>query len=141
MIASDPFKLSRFVAAQETSFAQALGELRRGRKQTHWMWFVFPQIDGLGSSSTAKFYAIKSLEEAKGYLAHPILGSRLLESCHALLTIPEKSASDIMSYPDDLKLRSSMTLFARAAEDPALFNQVLEKFFDGKYDSATLRLL
>jgi uncharacterized protein (DUF1810 family) len=141
MIAPDPFNLSRFVTAQETSFAQPLAELKRGCKQTHWMWFIFPQIDGLGSSSTATFYAIKSLDETKAYLAHPVLGPRLVECCEALLTVPGKSVSDIMGYPDDLKLRSSMTLFARATDDPAVFNHVLEKFFDGKPDSATLRLL
>jgi uncharacterized protein (DUF1810 family) len=138
---SDPFDLNRFVTAQETSFAQALAELKRGRKTTHWMWFIFPQIDGLGSSSTAKFYAIKSLDEAKAYLAHPVLGQRLIECCETLLRINGKSAAEIMGYPDDLKLRSSMTLFASAADDPELFNKVLEKFFAGKPDAATLGLL
>lgn len=137
----DPLNLNRFVTAQQTSFAQALSELKRGRKQSHWMWFIFPQIDGLGSSSTAKFYSIKSLDEARAYLAHPVLGPRLLECCHALLAVDGKSVSDIMGYPDDLKLRSSMTLFARAADDIAVFNQVLEKLFKGDPDPATLKLL
>jgi uncharacterized protein (DUF1810 family) len=141
MTNSDPFNLSRFITAQETSFAPALAELKRGRKQSHWMWFVFPQVDGLGSSATAKFYAIKSLDEAKAYLAHPVLGPRLVECCEALLGVEGKSVSEIMGYPDDLKLRSSMTLFAQAASNPDVFNEVLEKFFDGHPDSATLRLL
>jgi uncharacterized protein (DUF1810 family) len=105
------------------------------------MWFIFPQLDGLGSSATAKFYAIKSLDEARAYLAHPVLGRRLVECCEALLRIHGKSVSEIMGYPDDLKLRSSMTLFAQAAKDAAVFNKVLEKFFNGEPDSATLRLL
>jgi uncharacterized protein (DUF1810 family) len=138
---SDPFDLNRFVATQETSFARALAELKRGRKQSHWMWFIFPQIDGLGSSSIAKFYAIKSLDEAKAYLAHPVLGPRLIECCETLLRVNGKSAAEIMGYPDDLKLRSSMTLFASAADDPELFNKVLEKFFDGHPDPATLKIL
>lgn len=138
---ADPFHLSRFVAAQEQTFAAALSELRRGRKQTHWMWFIFPQLHGLGSSPTARHYAIKSLDEARAYLAHPSLGPRLLECCRAILSVDGKSAAEIMGYPDDLKLRSSMTLFAIAAPFHREFSDVLEKYFGGTPDALTRQLL
>jgi uncharacterized protein (DUF1810 family) len=132
--------LDRFVAAQDGVYADALAELRAGRKRTHWMWFVFPQIAGLGSSPTAQRYAIASLDEARAYLAHPVLGPRLRECARALLAVEGRSARDILGHPDDLKLRSSMTLFARAADDPALFQAVLDRYYDGP-DPLTLKLL
>ena len=132
--------LDRFVSAQADVYPAVLAELKAGRKRTHWMWFVFPQIAGLGSSPTAQRYAIPSLEVARAYLAHPVLGPRLHESARALLAVEGKSAEDILGYPDDLKLRSSMTLFARAADDPADFEAVLERYYDGP-DPRTLALI
>ena len=138
---NDLFNLSRFLSAQEHIFATALSELRRGRKQSHWMWFIFPQIDGLGSSPTAMKYAIKSLDEARAYLNHPILGPRLLDCCRALLSVSGKSVSEIMGYPDDLKLRSSMTLFSLVADSQPELRDVLKKYFGGQEDARTLELL
>ena len=132
--------LDRFVEAQDGAYDDALAELAGGRKRTHWMWFVFPQIAGLGSSPTAQLYAIRSLDEARAYLAHPVLGPRLRECARALLGVDGRSARDILGYPDDLKLRSSMTLFARAADDPELFQAVLDRYYDGP-DPRTLKLL
>jgi uncharacterized protein (DUF1810 family) len=132
--------LDRFVDAQDGVYADALAELGAGRKRTHWMWFVFPQIAGLGSSPAAQRYAIRSLDEARAYLAHPVLGPRLRECAQALLAVQDRSAREILGHPDDLKLRSSMTLFARAADDPALFQAVLDRFYDGP-DPLTLTLL
>ena len=138
---SDPFDLARFISAQEPTYATALAELRRGRKETHWMWFIFPQVDGLGSSTIARKYAIKSLDEARAYLGHSALGPRLLECCRAILSVQGKSASEIMGFPDDLKLRSSMTLFSLAAGPQEEFSKVIEKYFEGLPDPQTLRLL
>jgi uncharacterized protein (DUF1810 family) len=132
--------LDRFVEAQAGVYDDALAELRAGRKRTHWMWFVFPQIAGLGSSPAARWYAIASLAEARAYLAHPVLGPRLRAAAGAVLAVPDRSAAEILGHPDDLKLRSSMTLFARAADDPALFEAVLDRFYDGP-DRRTLDLL
>jgi uncharacterized protein (DUF1810 family) len=123
--------LDRFVTAQDGVHDTALAELRAGRKRSHWMWFVFPQIAGLGTSPTARRYAISGLGEARAYLAHPVLGPRLAEACRALLAVEGRSAEQILGHPDDLKLRSSMTLFARAADDPALFQAVLDRYYDG----------
>jgi uncharacterized protein (DUF1810 family) len=134
-------KLERFVEAQAPVYDQALGELRAGRKQSHWMWFVFPQIAGLGHSVMAQTYAIQSLEEARAYLAHPLLGSRLRECTQAVVDIEGKSAHEIFGSPDDLKFRSSMTLFAHAAPDERLFRATLEKYFDGEVDALTLEKL
>ncbi|MFG1606690.1 DUF1810 domain-containing protein [Actinoplanes sp. NPDC049265] len=132
--------LDRFVRAQSGGvFETALAELRAGRKRSHWMWYVFPQLDGLGSSPTARAYAISGLTEAAAYLAHPVLGPRLAECCSALLSV-SGDISDIMGYPDDLKLRSSMTLFAAAAAEPGLFQQVLDRYYDGP-DERTRTLL
>ncbi|MBW8708053.1 MAG: DUF1810 domain-containing protein [Alphaproteobacteria bacterium] len=133
--------LERFVTAQAPIYAQALAELRAGKKQSHWMWFVFPQIAGLGQSAMSRAYAIQSLEEAQGYLAHPLLGARLRECCQALMNQRGKSAHDIFGSPDDLKLRSSLTLFAEAVPDELLFFNLLEKYFDGDVDEATLEKL
>jgi uncharacterized protein (DUF1810 family) len=132
--------LERFVQAQEGVYDTALAELRSGSKRTHWMWFVFPQVAGLGHSATAQRYAIASLAEARDYLAHPVLGPRLTEAARALLAVPGRTAGQILGHPDDLKLRSSMTLFAAAADDPAVFQAVLDRYYDGP-DPATLRLL
>ena len=130
--------LSRFTSAQEGVYEQALAELKAGRKRSHWMWFVFPQIAGLGSSPTARHYAIASLDEARAYLADAVLGPRLLESASALLAVEGRTAEEILGYPDDLKLRSSMTLFARAAPEIEVFQQVLDRYYDGKADPQTL---
>lgn len=132
--------LDRFVSAQAGVYADALAELKAGRKRTHWMWFIFPQIAGLGFSPAAQRYAIASLDEARAYLAHPVLGPRLRECAQTLLAVDGMSAREILGYPDDLKLRSSMTLFARAADDPDVFEAVLDRYFDGP-DPRTLDLL
>jgi uncharacterized protein (DUF1810 family) len=141
----DRFDLGRFTRAQEGIFERALGELRAGQKRTHWMWFIFPQIAGLGQSSTSRRYAIRSLEEAMHYLGHPVLGGRLRQCCQALLGLKGRSVSQIFGYPDDLKLKSSMTLFARAAaesgESPSPFDEVLDKYFGGQRDGKTLDIL
>jgi uncharacterized protein (DUF1810 family) len=134
----DPFKLDRFVAAQASTYDRALEELRRGRKSGHWMWFIFPQIAGLGSSPTSRFYAIASLDEARAYLDHPLLGPRLCACVRALTAHERLSAHDILGAPDDAKLRSSLTLFAAAAEDPSLFEAALSRFFGGQADPLTL---
>ena len=141
MTSADPFDLHRFVSAQEGSYDTALAELRSGQKRTHWMWYIFPQIDGLGYSPTAKFYAIKSPEEARQYLEHPVLGPRLLTCAEAVLSVEGRSVSEIFGFPDDLKLKSSMTLFASVAEPRSVFVRVLDKYFHGEHDFRTLDLL
>ncbi len=138
----DPFDLERFVRAQESTYATALAELRRGRKQTHWMWFIFPQLAGLGSSWTAQRYAIRSEDEARAYLDHPLLGARLRECAQQLVALDGRTAWDIFGSPDDLKLRSSMTLFAHVTDErPSVFQQVLDKYYGGQPDERTLELL
>lgn len=141
--ADDPYDLARFVQAQQGSYAGALDELRAGAKRGHWIWFVFPQLRGLGRSATAEKYGIRSLEEARAYLAHPVLGPRLRECASVLATHAGRSATDILGYPDDLKVRSSMTLFSRAADgdDRAPLRAVLDAFYDGRDDPVTLELL
>ena len=141
MTADDPYDLARFVTAQEPVLDRVRAELRRGRKSSHWMWFVFPQVAGLGSSSTARHYAISGLDEARAYLAHPVLGPRLRECAELAAAVESGSAADVFGYPDDLKLRSSMTLFARAAPDEPVFTAVLDRYFDGEPDPATLERL
>ena len=133
--------LSRFLKAQEYDYPQALREIRAGRKRTHWMWYIFPQIQGLGFSSTAQYYAIRDLEEAKEYLAHPVLGARLKEISSALLELDGLSASEIFGYPDDLKLRSSMTLFRLADLDCEIFRDVIDKYYDGIPDDRTVSIV
>ncbi len=133
--------LNRFLEAQEHTNANALEELKSGRKRTHWMWFIFPQINGLGNSPTARHYAIKSREEAQQYLNHRVLGSRLRECTRAVVDIDGRSVSQIFAYPDDLKFASCMTLFSQVAEHDALFDLALEKYFDGTLDARTLELL
>ena len=138
----DRFNLARFVEAQENSYETALYELGKGKKRSHWIWFIFPQIDGLGTSGTAHKYAIKTTDEARAYLLHPVLGARLLECCEALLNLEqEKSASQIMGHPDDLKLRSSMTLFSLVADTEATFQAVLDRYYDGEPDSRTIAIV
>lgn len=136
-----PGELSRFVEAQEWVYDQVLAELRAGRKRTHWMWFVFPQIDGLGVSATARHFAIRSLDEARHYLEHPVLGQRLKECADALLALEGSTASEIFGYPDDMKLKSSMTLFEQAAGTGSVFARVLDKYFQGARDRRTLEIL
>jgi len=137
----DGFDLQRFVTAQARVYGQALAELRRGRKQSHWMWFVFPQIAGLGSSPTAQFYAIASLGEARAYLDHQVLGPRLLQATAAVSAVGGRTAHEIFGSPDDLKFRSSMTLFRAAAPDEPLFQAALDRYFAGEPDPRTLELL
>jgi len=139
---NDPFDLKRFITGQEGIYGRVLAELKSGRKRTHWMWFIFPQIEGLGHSPTSRHYAIKSIAEARRYLGHPVLGGRLTECSEALLALEGPTASEIFGYPDDMKLKSSMTLFAAVAEDPrSAFIRVLEKYYHGEPDARTLRLL
>jgi uncharacterized protein (DUF1810 family) len=139
--AADSYDLNRFVQAQDANYAQALNEIRRGQKRSHWMWYVFPQFDGLGHSSMSKRYAIKSKAEAEAYLRHAILGPRLLESSEAVLSVDRRTAHEIFGSPDDLKLKSSMTLFAQVSPAGSVFEQVLDKHFEGQRDEATLRLV
>lgn len=140
---SDPFDLARFLSAHDDdgSYLRALSELRAGRKVSHWMWFVFPQLAGLGRSPMAQRYAISSLEEASRYLAHPVLGPRLHESTAAVLAAPARTAEVLLGGIDAQKLRSSMTLFLRADPQQPIFQQVLDRYFDGDADPATDRLL
>lgn len=140
-IQQDPFDLQRFVTAQAGIYPQALSELRSGRKRSHWMWFVFPQIDGLGNSETARFYSIKSAQEAVAYLNHPTLAPRLAECCEAILGVPDKTARDLFGFPDDLKLRSSTTLFMAVSPPNSVFSRVIDRYFDGCPDQRTLDLL
>ena len=132
--------LERFLSAQAHSYNDALREIRAGRKRSHWMWYVFPQIAGLGFSSTAQFYAIRDLNEAKAYISHPVLGARLLEISRALTQLPCSDPTSVMGCPDDLKLCSCMTLFELVSDDP-VFAEVLDKFYGGRRDARTLRLL
>ena len=135
------YNLKRFLEAQVNSYEKALAELRAGRKRSHWMWFIFPQIQGLGSSEMSKRYAIRDLDEAKLYLAEPILGKRLIGLCNELLKLENVTASGIFGYPDDMKLQSSMTLFAEAEGADFIFNSVLKKYYGGAKDPATLKIL
>jgi len=142
---ADPFDLERFVRAQEGVHDRAVAELRSGRKYGHWMWFVFPQLEGLGSSATARRYAVSGAQEARAYLAHPLLGPRLREAAEAALHAgriePALEARRLMGTPDDLKLRSSATLFAAVADDPAPFRALLDRYYDGQDDPRTLAIL
>jgi uncharacterized protein (DUF1810 family) len=138
---NDPYDLQRFVDAQQSVYAQVCDELRDGRKRSHWMWFVFPQIRGLGSSAMAQRFALASLAEAQTYLRHPLLGERLRETTQLVNLIDGRSIREIFGYPDDLKFRSSMTLFAQATTDNEVFMEALRKYFDGQADPETLRLL
>ncbi|WLR99261.1 DUF1810 domain-containing protein [Shinella sumterensis] len=138
----DPFQLKRFVDAQELVFNTALAELHAGRKQTHWIWFIFPQLRALGRSATAEFYGITSLDEARAYLQHPLLADRLTRATDAVLVHRDRTAHDIFGSPDDLKFRSSMTLFdVASSHENARFPIALERYYDGRPDERTLELL
>jgi len=138
---ADPFDLDHFVRAQEDTYAQALAEIRAGRKRSHWMWFVFPQIAGLGSSPMAERYAIESLPEARAYLQHAVLGPRLVECSESACAVNGRSAFEIFGTPDDLKLRSSATLFDAVSAPGSVFDRLLQKFFDGERDPKTLVII
>jgi uncharacterized protein (DUF1810 family) len=138
---NDPFELSRYLVAQEAVYADVLSELRRGRKTGHWMWFVFPQLAGLGISETSIYYSISSIEEARAFLAHPVLGRRLMECTNLVLSIDETSAERIFGKTDAMKFRSSMTLFREAEGGEPAFQRALDRFFDGVPDARTVRML
>ena len=138
---ADPYNLARFVEAQRRDYAQALSEIRHGRKQSHWMWYIFPQFEGLGSSPTSRHYAIRSEAEAAAYLAHPVLGPRLHECAEAVLGVEGSSAHDVFGSPDDMKLRSCATLFGSVSPVGSVFHRLLEKWFEGKPDARTVRLV
>lgn len=135
------YDLNRFLKAQEQSYETALSEIRSGQKQSHWIWYIFPQVKGLGFSYTSEFYGIDGLDEAKAYMGNGLLRKRLVETSEALLSLESSDAGYVMGYPDDLKLRSSMTLFAEASSETEVFQKVLDKFFGGKKDQKTLDLL
>jgi len=137
----DPYDLSRFLRAQANDYGQALSEIQSGRKRSHWIWYIFPQIDGLGFSSTSKHYAIKSLAEAKAYLDHPILGPRLIECAEAAVRIEGRSATEVFGFPDDMKVRSCATLFACVSPQGSVFDRLLAKYYQNERDSKTLQLL
>ena len=137
----DPHDLSRFVQAQGRDYERALSEIQSGRKRSHWMWYIFPQFDGLAFSSTSKHYAIKTVDEARAYLEHPILGPRLLACAEAAVRVEGRSATEIFGSPDDLKLRSCATLFASVSPPGSVFHRLLDKYYQGETDGKTLRLL
>ena len=137
----DPYDLTRFVEAQAPIYDRALAELRHGRKASHWMWFIFPQLAGLGMSAMSERYAIGGLDETRAYLANGVLGPRLVECVEALLALHGKSAADVLGSPDDMKLRSSLTLFAQVSPDGSVFQRALDQYFAGAQDERTLRLL
>jgi len=139
--AGDPHNLNRFVEAQKVNYEQALAEVKSGRKRLHWMWYVFPQFDGLGFSQPSQQYSIKSVAEAKAYLSHPVLAPRLVAIAIAALSVEGKSADEIFESPDDMKLKSCATLFASVSPDGSVFEQILDKFFQGDRDLKTLSLL
>lgn len=140
-MAGDPHSLNRFVEAQHAVYARALAEIRAGRKRSHWMWFVFPQLAGLGMSATSRRYAIRDLAEAKAYLEHPVLGPRLVEGAEAALGVAGRSALEVFGSPDDMKLRSCATLFAQVSPQGSVFHRLLDRYFEGDPDERTLRLL
>ena len=138
---SDPDLLARFIEAQEGVYQRALAELKAGRKRSHWIWFIFPQLEGLGFSAMSQRYAIKTRAEARAYLDHVILGPRLTSCVEALLNLEGRSADEIFGYPDEMKLRSCATLFAQVSSPGSIFHRLLEKYFNGEPDPKTLRLL
>lgn len=138
---TDPYDLNRFLQAQDADYDRALSEIRSGRKRTHWMWYVFPQFDGLGFSATSKRYSIKTLAEAEAYLNHPVLGYRLTTCVEAALSVEGRSALEIFGTPDDTKLKSCATLFAFVSPAGSVFDRLLDKYFEGERDEGTLRLL
>jgi uncharacterized protein (DUF1810 family) len=133
--------LKRFLDAQQTDYEIALAEVKKGRKKSHWMWYIFPQIQGLGLSETSMYYAIKDIHEAEEFLKHPVLGSRLIRICNELLQLKQNNANNIFGRPDDLKLKSSMTLFAQLPGADPVFQSVLERFFNGTKDIKTLQII
>jgi uncharacterized protein (DUF1810 family) len=139
--AGDPYDLGRFVQAQEGDYERALSEIKAGRKRTHWMWYIFPQYDGLALSSTSRLYSVKSLAEARAYLAHPVLGPRLIECAEAALRVEGRSALEVFGSPDDMKLRSCATLFAVVSPPGSVFERLLDRYFGGERDDKTLRLV
>lgn len=140
-MADDSYNLERFVEAQRGVYEQACAELRRGRKTGHWMWFIFPQIAGLGMSAMSQLYAIGSRDEAAAYLDHAVLGPRLREICAIVNAVEGRTVEEIFGWPDNMKLRSSMTLFAHATSDNAVFTAVMDKYFNGQWDEQTLKLM
>jgi|SRR5688572_5958951 len=138
---SDPYRLNRFVEAQNPVYDRVCAELTRGRKTSHWMWFIFPQIEGLGFSSMSRRFAISSLDEARAYLDHPVLGPRLIECTRLVCAIPGKTIHDIFGSPDDTKFRSCMTLFCHATARPNVFGDALKTYFSGQFDALTLERL
>jgi uncharacterized protein (DUF1810 family) len=137
----NPNSLKRFIDAQESDYQIALSEIKNGRKQSHWMWYIFPQIQGLGFSETSRFYAIKDIDEAEEFLKHSVLGSRLVHICNELLKLKGNDANKIFGSPDDLKLKSSMTLFSSLPDTDPVFQLVLDKFFNGTKDDTTLQMI
>ena len=135
------YNLNRFIDAQMATYEGAILELAQGRKESHWVWYIFPQIEGLGRSDTAKFYSIKSLEEGRAYLGHPLLGPRLIEACEILLSLKDASMDEVMGFPDDLKLLSSMTLFETLSDSNSIFTKIIELYFDDVRDDASLKIL
>lgn len=133
--------LQRFITAQQNDYPIALAEIKQGRKRSHWMWYIFPQIAGLGFSETSRHYALKNLDEAQAYLNHPVLGSRLVEICNELLKLPTNNATQVFGTPDDMKLRSCVTLFAALPDTNLVFQQVLDRFFSGEADKSTLKII
>ena len=137
----DQYNLNRFIEAQMVIYEGAMLELARGRKDSHWVWYIFPQIEGLGNSDTIKLYAIKSLEEGRAYLKHPVLGPRLIKACEILLSLKDASMNDVMGFPDDLKLLSSMTLFEALSDSNSIFTNIIEFYFDDERDEISLKLI
>jgi len=137
----DQYNLNRFIEAQMTTYEGAMLELARGRKESHWVWYIFPQIDGLGRSDTAKLYSIKSLKEGRAYLEHPVLGPRLIEACEILLSLKDASMDEVMGFPDDLKLLSSMTLFEALSDSNSIFTKMIAFYFDDERDETSLEII
>jgi len=137
----DQYNLNRFLDAQMTTYEGAMLELARGRKESHWTWYIFPQIEGLGRSDTAKLYSIKSLEEGRAYLEHPVLGPRLIRACEILLSLKDASMDEVMGFPDDLKLLSSMTLFENISGENSIFTNIIEVYFDDERDENSLDII
>jgi uncharacterized protein (DUF1810 family) len=137
----DQYNLNRFIKAQLTTYDRALMELSRGRKESHWTWYIFPQIEGLGRSDKAKLYSIKSLEEGRAYLEHPVLGPRIIHACEVLLNLKDKSMVEVMGFPDNLKLHSSMTLFEAVSDANSIFTEIIEVYFDDERDKSSLEII
>ena len=137
----DEYNLNRFVEAQIVTYEGAMLELARGRKESHWIWYIFPQIEGLGKSDIAKLYSIKSLEEGRAYLKHPLLGPRLVEACEILISLKDASMDEVMGFPDDLKLLSSMTLFEALSDSSLVFTKIIEIYFDDERDKNSIEII